>query len=176
MSGEPQKKRKSRTEAIFAGELKRSFEATKAFYLRIPDDPFNSLTKFTHKKPFDAIVVFNGLPCALEYKACRGNKPFVLSSLREHQVNGLILAKEAGMRAFVVINWRELEKSKVLALFLTIDEFLTMAHAGIKSFSIRDALTRDDILATPLPRVKIGSVYGWDVETIFKYHPDVIEF
>ena len=57
-------------ERIFLTELGKSFKAEGAFWFKIPDSPIHAgmKTRFTVSKPFDALVIKEGSPIAIEGK------------------------------------------------------------------------------------------------------------
>lgn len=70
----------------------------KAFIYKIPD-AFR-----TGIKPFDAFIVNEGKFTALEFKVQEGKKTFRTSKVTPHQKEFLKQVKEAGGKAFVILN------------------------------------------------------------------------
>lgn len=173
-------KRRLKPEKIFTSEMTASFKQYckefSLFYLRIQDDPFTTTTKFTHKKPFDAVAwamcddgcEYTTKVVALEYKAVNGEKRWPLSSVKPHQISGLSKAFYAGAEAYIMVNFRGLEGPvKTRAVLLTLETYLKWQSLGKKSVTWKEMFEYSGEVYW-LERVKLESGgYGWDVSGLF---------
>ncbi len=93
-------------EAIFASEFKKSLFRLKEkyWYYKIPDT--HGGLRFTPLKPFDAILVYNSIPIAIEFKQIKTESPFPLSKLPDHQRDNLLKFEKSGGKGVVIINYR----------------------------------------------------------------------
>lgn len=91
-------------ESIFAGEFKKSCEEFGAYYCKIPDA--YGMARFAPPKPFDAFMVYDGQPFCLEFKFQKTKTGFAFNKVQQHQIEGLIQAKEHGAKSFIIINIR----------------------------------------------------------------------
>lgn len=166
------RKKSPRLEAKFTAEMGASFKHFNcAFYHRIPDDPFSPGTKFTHKKPFDAMAFGvkadkNLIAFALEYKTVNGeiSQRWPLTQLKAHQVENLELAEKQGATSLVIINYRNMIKPKTFTFILPLCAYHEAVAKGLKSLSLFDFSS----ICQNLPRLKLGERgYGWDVRQLF---------
>ena len=95
-------------EKSFLAELKRTFDEFGVFWYKIPDLPvYKSMsTRFNPPKPFDAIMLRQGVPYAIEAKYLPDFKSFGIRNLTQSQVEGLCDWQAAGGKAFVFLNVR----------------------------------------------------------------------
>lgn len=95
-------------EQAFLIELKNSFQKAKAFWFKIPDSPIykGMQTKFTGAKPFDAILVYNGVPVAIEAKYLSDFKAFGMRQLQTSQIQNLEAFENAGGQSYLFLNVR----------------------------------------------------------------------
>jgi len=101
-------KKKRQKEKTFLTELRHSFEELGCFWYKITDSPVSALlgSRFESAKPFDAILVYEGIPIAVEAKSLKDYQAFGLRHLRPSQVKGLEDFEAAGGRSLVLVNIR----------------------------------------------------------------------
>jgi penicillin-binding protein-related factor A (putative recombinase) len=102
------KHKKSRLELVFQKEIKRSIPK-ESHYLKIPDMPRFKKSRFISKKPYDWYCIYNGFTFCIENKVHRVTTAWELRRIKEHQVESLVEAEEAGkgnVFSFVFINIR----------------------------------------------------------------------
>ena len=101
-------------ERIFLTELGRTFKEMGLFWYKIPDMPAfkNQNTRFTPAKPFDAIIVQNGLAIAIEAKALPDYQSFGIRHLTRSQHGGLLNFQASGGKAFIFLNIRRAKDKK----------------------------------------------------------------
>jgi len=96
-------------ESVFAGEIKKACSFTNCWYYKIPDS--YNMERFSPKKPFDSIILYQGKLHAIEFKLIQEKKSFAFSNVKEHQEQGLFDAWNNGAEAYIIINYRFTEKS-----------------------------------------------------------------
>ena len=87
-------------ESDFVRIINNSIKAAGGFSYKIPDTPFipNNPMRFTGKKPFDIISVFNDTVWIIEAKYSRGIKGFNEKILKPHQKEALELINNNRLR------------------------------------------------------------------------------
>ena len=153
-------------ESNFANEIKRACSLIpNCFYYKIPD-AYN-MERFSPKKPFDAIIISNGKPIAIEFKMIKEKKSFAFSNVREHQINGLMEFADAGGDAYVMVNYRGERLNETYGR--GIQEYLTNVEhwsgGGRKSIPYNDLgdLCSDWFIVV---RKKFNSKLNWDLSPI----------
>lgn len=95
-------------ESKFLTELRDTFRNHGAFFYKIVDMPHfkGKMTRFDAPKPFDSMIVLEGIPIAIEAKIFKKFQAFGIRHLRPSQVEGLEAFEQAGGRSFVFLNVR----------------------------------------------------------------------
>lgn len=94
-------------EAKFQSELKDSSKFYDLFYYKIPDAPFiaDSPARFTPRKPFDLVIIRNGVPHGIELKAHTSEKRWP-NRVSPHQFEHLEEWRKAGGISSIWLNVR----------------------------------------------------------------------
>lgn len=154
-------------EAIFTRELKEAFEYLypKAYVYKIPDTPRfpdNTGFRFIPKKPFDMFVLLDVF-IAIENKQKKNLSAFAFDDVKDHQLTALIKTKNAGHKAFIIVNYRTDDYNK--AFILDVNYFWhlkTVKFADRKSLPINFLLTS----CPSINREKINNKTVWDVRLL----------
>ena len=150
-----------RPETKYQQELKISFKHLypNSFYLKIPDMPLGTqqredlpdFIRFNPKKPFDIIVVINGIPVGIETKVSALDN-ISLSILTDRQEEKLLDFHNAGGKAFLSV------KSKLSINIAYNFDIITWIE-------LKKMLKNVGKVSSPnsMVRVKINKKLVWDV-------------
>jgi len=172
------KRKKSRLEHVFQGELRDSlfFYFPDIFYYKLPDgisvggektdeNGKSIWTRFIPEKPFDAMFSYRKIHCAMEYKVHKKHTAWPLSAMRPSQITGLNLADKNGKYGFVFLNVRYgLGNSRTdIVYVIHISEINRLNDEGIKSLSLEKLK-----FYTSLEKEKVGENKFWNVNKFIK--------
>ncbi len=85
------------------------------YYYKIPDtNPrFRQLNRFNPPRPFDVLLVYKGIPYALEAKLWKTGTSFPFASLTEPEEQGLADFQGAGGQSIVALGFRQNNQRKL---------------------------------------------------------------
>lgn len=118
-------------ESLFTIEFKKAcfYFDPKCFYIKIPDMPLGTedreklpdWLKFNPKKPFDIIVISNGIPFAFELKVLKFKDSINFGIISDRQKASLQKFQDSGGKAYIVI-----KISENLAFYMSIDKWINL--------------------------------------------------
>lgn len=97
--------------------------------------------RFTAKKPFDVFAVIDGLPICIEGKFHpHAGKAWPLSDVREHQLEALSAARDAGSLSIVLLNIRDgLGVTRINRCYpIPVERIQFDMQSGLKSYKWSD--------------------------------------
>lgn len=135
-------------------------------YYKVPSPPPRSrLTRFYTPRPYDFILVKDGVFCALELKYTNKESAYPLSKFPPYQIEGLRGAKRNGGLAIVVINIRKRNPRVIKAFAFDFVEIESLIQNG------KASIPKDMLLSgyqVPREKTEKGR-YIWRVDLLFQH-------
>ena len=154
----------ARQEKDFQAEIHRSLRSlpNTKFYHKIVDNGFTN--------PFDAVMTYDAVSYAMEYKISKGHVSIPLYELfkgREHEIRELLRVKRSGGRSYVLVNVFVARIVNVAYVF-EIDHYLYLCRRILPKKSIK---LNDPILSLfpQLEKIKTDTGPIWDLNPIINY-------
>lgn len=162
---------KSKTEQVFTTEVKHSVEYyyKNAFWLKIPDLPVfkGSKTRFAPQKPFDFMLAYKGNLIAVEAKVHKKHTAWPLSSVKDHQIEGLLSIGDNGFKSYVMLNVRfGIGKSKYNKSFLFSPQTIKQLKEMHKSIPVKELQLLSNVVNSKrVDKKPKGRISIWDIES-----------
>ena len=153
-------------ESYFANELKIACKEFGYMYIKIPDS-FN-MQRFSPPKPFDCIIIANGLTFCIENKIVKDSPSIQIDRIKEHQIVALEQARLCGAYSYFFINWRY-KKDNILCICepRTIKELIQVyTNNGVKSIQINKIIEKSNI--KPIKKIKTKNGTFWEINNFFE--------
>jgi len=150
-----------RNEKVFQSEIRSALRTLSGvkFYFKVPD--------LGAQNPFDAILVYNSMTIALEYKISKNTISIPLWQLfsgRDHEISALRRVKLAGGYGYILLNIFDAHKINTVYI-IDVDDYVALMNEILPAKSIK---LSDNRLKKFTQMVKVKNNYDriWDLNQI----------
>ncbi len=135
-------------------------------YYKVPSPPPRSkLTRFYTPRPYDFILLKDGIFCALELKSTSRDTAYPLSKFPSYQLDNLRDVKRQGGLAIVVINIRKKNPREITAYAFDFEDIEALIREGRASIPKTCLLSGYQV---PREKTEKGK-YIWRVDLLLQY-------